>query len=382
MHIAFLTPEYPHPDLSRSGGLGTSIKNLAHGLVVNNIKVTVFVSGQITDKIFEDDGFKLISIAKKQHLVFNWFFERKRLQRYIQKHIDKEGIHLIEVPDWTGLSAFMKFSVPIVIRFHGSDAYFCKLEGRKQKYKNFILEKLALKSASAYITPTNYTGNETQNIFGLDKHKIKTIHHGLILENFKNNDIDNYNRHTLLYLGTIIRKKGVLELAKIFNKVIELKPDAQLIIIGNDAPDIKTGESSTFKLMENICSQNAKRQLSYFGKIPYDEVIQHINNAHVCAFPSFAETLGMVTIEAMAMQKPVVNTNIGWAQELIDDGVNGFLVHPMNIEGYANRIIDLFDNESLCKEIGIAARQKVEIAFDINKQALKNVDFYKSLIEP
>jgi glycosyltransferase involved in cell wall biosynthesis len=42
-----------------------------------------------------------------------------------------------------------------------------------------------------------------------------------------------------------------------------------------------------------------------------------MKQAQVCIFPSFAETLGMVTIESMALQKPVVNTSIGWAPELI-----------------------------------------------------------------
>jgi glycosyltransferase involved in cell wall biosynthesis len=53
-----------------------------------------------------------------------------------------------------------------------------------------------------------------------------------------------------------------------------------------------------------------------------------MKQAQVCIFPSFAETLGMVTIESMALQKPVVNTSIGWAPELIIDG-SGFL-HPQN----------------------------------------------------
>jgi len=51
------------------------------------------------------------------------------------------------VPDWTGISAFMNLKCPIVIKCHGSDTYFCALEKRKQKFKNYFLEKKALKSA-------------------------------------------------------------------------------------------------------------------------------------------------------------------------------------------------------------------------------------------
>jgi glycosyltransferase involved in cell wall biosynthesis len=270
--------------------------------------------------------------------------------------------------------------VPLVIRFHGSDAYFCKLEGRKQKFKNFMFEKLALKNASAYVAPTTYAGLETQKIFGLNKNKIKTIHYGLQLEHFRNENPSNYDRNVILYIGTIIRKKGVLELAEIFNKVVQKKPNAQLILIGGDSSDIKTGESSTYKLMEQIFSEEAKKQVNYLGKIPYEDVKEHIKKAHVCTYPSFAETLGMVTIESMAMQKPVVNTSIGWAKELIDDGINGFLVHPTMIEDYATKILMLLNDEELCTQIGKAAKLKVEDLFNIEKNVDINIEYYKSII--
>jgi glycosyltransferase involved in cell wall biosynthesis len=274
----------------------------------------------------------------------------------------------------------MKLKAPLVIRFHGSDAYFCKLEGRKQKFKNFVFEKKALKKAKAYIAPTTFAGTETRKLFGLNKNKIKTIYNGLQLEHFNNDSPSVYDKHTILYIGTIIRKKGVFELAEIFNQVIKENPSAKLVLIGADAPDVKTANRSTYKLMEAIFSSEAKKQVNYLGKIPYQEVQEYIKNAHVCAYPSFAETFGMVTIESMAMQKPVVNTSIGWAQELIDDGENGFLVHPSKIDDYANKIIRLLNDESLCAQIGKAARLKVETVFDIEKNAEINLEYYKSIL--
>ena len=100
----------------------------------------------------------------------------------------------------------------------------------------------------------------------------------------------------------------------------------------------------------------------------------------MCAFPSFAETFGMVTIESMALQKTVVNTSLGWGQELIDNGINGFLVHPSDIETYSDTILSLFENEALCLQIGKAAREKVEESFDISLIATKSLDYYKYVI--
>jgi len=203
----------------------------------------------------------------------------------------------------------------------------------------------------------------------------------LQLENFENETPNDYNDKTVLYIGTIIRKKGVLELAEMFNKIVEEEPDTKLKLIGGDSGDIKTGNASTYALMQSIFSDKAKSNVDYLGKIPYSEVKNQIKKAHVCAFPSFAETLGMVTIESMALQKPVVNTSIGWAQELIDDGVNGYLVHPSNIETYSQKILELLKDKILCQKIGQEARKKVVSTFDINTNADINIQYYKAILK-
>ena len=380
MHIGLITSEYPHSKVLHAAGIATSIKNLAVTLVAKGVDVTVFVYHQNEDAIIEDNGVVIHLIQKKTYSFLTWYKYRKDIQCYVNKVVKKKHISVLEAPDWTGITAFMNFKVPLVIRFHGSDAYFCKLDNRKQKFKNFMFEKLALQKASAFITPTTYAGIETQKIFGLDKKKIKTIHYGLQLDHFINKTPKQYNANSILYIGTIIRKKGVLELAQIFNTVIESNPKAKLVIIGGDAPDIKTGNRSTYALMEGLFTKKAKQSVTYLGKIPYAEVKTEIEKAQVCTFPSFAETLGMVTIESMALQKPVVNTSIGWAQELIDDGVNGYLVHPTHISLYAEKICSLLSNTELCSTIGKAARLKVENTFDIEKQADKNIAYYKTLL--
>ncbi|WP_159017955.1 glycosyltransferase family 4 protein [Algibacter sp. L3A6] len=380
MHIAYITSEYPHPQVSHAAGIATSIKNLAVTLVKKGTAVSVFVYHQKVDAVLEDQGVTIHLIAKKKYKLLTWYFYRKQLQKYINTIIKKENIDLIEAPDWTGITAFMNLKAPLVIRFHGSDAYFCKLDQRRQKFKNFVFEKKALKSASAYIAPTTFAGEETAKIFGLNRKKIKTIHNGLQLDQFNNETPESYEDKTLLYIGTIIRKKGVLELAEIFNKIIETEPLTKLTLIGGDAGDIKTGATSTYALMEAIFTDQAKANVSYLGKIPYTEVQDHIKKAHVCTFPSFAETLGMVTIESMALQKPVVNTSIGWAKELIDDGINGYLVHPSNIELFSQRILQLFNDQNLCLKIGSAAREKVDTTFDINTNVETNIAYYKTIL--
>src|SRR5690606_34870048 len=129
----------------------------------------------------------------------------------------------IEAPDWTGITAFMSLKCPLIIRFNGSDSYFCRLENRPQKKKNFWFEKLALKGADHLLSVSKFTAEQTALIFDI-KRKITVIPNSVDITyfNLKNRDIEP---NTILYFGTIIRKKGVLELAAIFNIIIKEKPE-------------------------------------------------------------------------------------------------------------------------------------------------------------
>ena len=380
MHIAFLTPEYPHSKIKHSGGLGTSIKNLVVALVAKGVKVTIFVYGQPKLEIFEENGIVFHLIANKKYRFAKWFFYRKYIQNYVNSVVKNEKIDVIEAPDWTGVTAFMNFKVPLVIRFHGSDTYFCHIEKRKQKFKNRFFETLAVRKAKGFIAPTKYAGDVSAELFGLRKEKIKTIHYGLDLTQFKNEHPERFEKGLILYIGTIIRKKGVFELPEIFNKVRSQVPEAKLVLIGGDAGDIATGSKSTWKLVQQQFHEKDLEQVSYLGKIPYSAVQDYIKKANVCVFPTYAETLGMVTIESMAMQKPVVNSNIGWAQELMEDGKSGFLVHPSQYEKYAKHITELINDEALYESMGSEALQFVSNHFDIQQVVEQNIQFYKDLL--
>lgn len=381
MHLGFLAPEYPHPRVKTAAGMGTSIKNLVITLTRKGIKVSLFIYGQDEDAILEADGAKMHLIKNQVYRFGGFYLHRKYINRYVNKYIALDTIDALEAPDWSGITAFMKFKIPLVIRFHGSDTYFCKLEGRPQKAKNKFFEQQAVKNAAAFIAPTTYAGEESAIVFGLPKKQVTTIHYGLDLSKFQNNNPEKFEEFRIINIGTVIRKKGVFQLAEAFNAIVEKQPNATLYFIGSDSGDAKTGAKSTWKMVEAILSDAAKKRTNYLGKIPYEQVQQQIKNAHVCAFPSLAETLGMVTIESMALQKPVVNTNYGWAQELMDHEKSGYLIDPNDVKSYEDTILKIFEDRKNALEMGIAARNKIETTFDSEQIVLKNIDFYKKLLK-
>ena len=341
MHIAFITPEFPHPKVLRSAGIGTSIKNLIHGIKAHGgqaskIKCSLFVYGQKEDAVILEEEYTLHLIAHKTYSFGGFIRYRKHLNAYINTIIKKENIDILEAPDWTGITAFMSFDIPLLMRLHGSDTYFCHLENRKQKKKNFFFEKKALKAADAISSVSRFTAQKTKELFALNK-DITVIHNAIDVELFKaSNSLENTK--SILYFGSVIRKKGVLELAKAFNQVITQVPDAQLIILGRDVTDTKTG-ISTIALIKDILVDVAINNTSFVSQVPYEEVKTYIDKAFLVCLPSRAEAFPMTWLEAMAMEKPLVTSNVGWAPEVMVHKHTGLMVNPNEIDALATPII-------------------------------------------
>lgn len=382
MHIAFLTSEYPHPKITHSAGIGTSIKNLAVELVKQQHTVTVFIYSQDANEVFQEGGITIYKIAYKKYSVFSWYLYRKQLQNYMNRVIKTTQIDLIEAPDWTGITAFMKFCCPLLIRLHGTDAYFCHLEGRKQKWKNYFFEKIALKSADYITSVSEFTAKETTQLFNI-KTAIKIIHNGIDTAQFHNNQNMLFNEKSLgesiLYFGSIIRKKGVLELAKIFNRVIENKPSAKLTLLGKDVMDIVENKSTLALFMSKLSSE-AKQQVTHIHQVPYEKVKEHIAKASVIVLPSFAEAFPMTWLEAMAMGKALVTSNIGWANELMIAGETGFMENPKAHQLYADKILQLLENQELNTTFGKNAQQRIETSFSQGLIGKQNIEFFKNII--
>lgn len=432
MKIAFLTPEYPHPKTGNSGGIGTSIKNLAQGLLSQGCEVRILVYGQKEDAIFEDNGIMVQQIKNVKLKGLSWWLTRKKLERIINLLYANQDIELVEAPDWTGITSFIKpKECPVVIRLNGSDTYFCHLDQRPVKWINKFHEKRALQNADGLLSVSQFTADLTNQLFNLNK-KFTIIPNAVDMslfssnsnENdnpslqdralkkrsvnifsdrtsrrvgkatqqpFKNNPSllgtkqtveNNLNANSILYFGTLIRKKGLLELPLIFNQVVELHPEAQLLLVGRDAPDIISGNSSTWAMMQKLFSSKALPNVTYLGGVAYGEINKHIEQATLCVFPTFAEALPVSWLEAMAMEKPIVASNIGWATEIIEDGVEGFLVNPKDHTTYANKIVTLLEDPEMQKRFGLAAKQKVAQKFSMEVVAKQSMVFYEKILSP
>lgn len=381
MQIGFLTPEYPHAQTGTAGGIGTSIKNLAESLIALGHSVRILVYGQKVDAVFEVDGIVIQQIKNVKIKGLSWYLTRKKLQRIIDGLYDDQLLDVVETPDWTGITSFIQpKKCPVVVKLHGSDTYFCHLDGRPVKWWNRFHEKRALQKSDGHISVSKFTAEVTNQLFGLSV-SFTIIPNGINPKKFQSDTEVRKIPNTILYFGTLIRKKGMLELPLIFNSVISKNPEAQLILVGRDSADILTGSTSTWELMQPLFTSEAFRNVSYIGGVPYEEVRAHIAKSSVCVFPTFAEAFPVSWLEAMAMEKAIVASNIGWAPEVLSSGNEGFLVAPKSHEAYANAILELLENDILNTTFGQNAAHKVRQVFANGLIAEQSLSFYQTLID-
>jgi glycosyltransferase involved in cell wall biosynthesis len=121
------------------------------------------------------------------------------------------------------------------------------------------------------------------------------------------------------------------------------KPEARLLFSGKDVKDHTTRRSTKQLIMDKL-SPAAKENTEWVGALPYEKVLAKISTANVVVVPSFAEALLMTWLEAMATEKALVTSDIGWAKEVMIKGITGFTVDPIDHSAYAEKTLFLLNN--------------------------------------
>ena len=378
MHIGFITSEFStlkYPD--NIGGITSFIKNFSFQLITEGHKVSVFVYNQSNSDIFCEDGVTIHFIQRIRVIGLTWLFNRLSFNKYVAKIVEEKKIDVLEAPEWGGFTAFMKFDCPLILRLHGSDTYFCHLEKRKLKWKNKFFEKRALIGADKIIGVSEFVAKKTKKLFKLEL-DIDIIYNTVDTEKFKPNH-QKIQLKSLLYFGTLVRKKGVLEIAKMFSMLADEDDEVKLVLVGKDNRDVHTG-MSTLVMIKEILSEKALQRMTYIDAVPYDEVINYIQKADVVLLPSFAEAFPMSWLEAMAMEKKLITSNIGWAKELMVDGETGCMVNPSDTEVFLIKMIYLLENKEASLRMAKQARQRVKNDFDVYEIFQENINLYKNIL--
>lgn len=379
MNIAFLSSEFPHETLPPAGGIGSYIKNLSKELILLNHKVIILLVNSTEDKVWEtQDGIKIIQIKSAKNRIEAYLY-RFILSKKIKRIVKQYEIDVIESQDWEGYHAFLKLSIPIITRIHGSVTYFNYLEQKRTSFLLKYFEKRAILNSTKVIAVSKFAGITTQEVFNFRHLKFDVIYNGIDIEKFKSIVLTENEQKSILYFGTLARKKGVLEIPVIFNKIYENDNTVKLILIGKDSIDFQKN-ISTWKIMQTQFSQKALTNVIYKQSVPYEQMQYEIEQATICVFPSYAEAFPISWLEAMSMEKALVTSDIGWASEALVDNESAFLVYPKEHDKFVAKIQLFLNDKNLRLKFGKSARQRVEKKFDNKELIYENINFYKSLL--
>ena len=157
----------------------------------------------------------------------------------------------------------------------------------------------------------------------------------------------------ILFVGRLEKQKGVNYLIKAYRRVRQEVPNSRLIIVG-------PGTRLRGKYEQEVLRGGLKDVIFVGGK-PQSELPQYYKTADVfCAPATGLESFGIVLLEAMAVGKPIVATNIDGYNSVLTHGAEGLLVPPKNEEMLAQALVSLLTNESLRQEMAARARLKAK----------------------
>jgi len=176
----------------------------------------------------------------------------------------------------------------------------------------------------------------------------------------------------ILFTGRLEKRKGVNYLLKAYQRVKEEIPDARLIIVG-------PGTRLRNKYEKHV-RKNGLKDVVFTGHVSYEDLPRYYKTADVfCAPATGSESFGIILLEAMAIGKPIVASNIDGYARLITPGAEGLLVPPRDEKMLAQALVSLLTNESLRQEMGARGILKAK-EYDWKVLAQRIVDYYNSIL--
>jgi glycosyltransferase involved in cell wall biosynthesis len=292
-----------------------------------------------------------------------------------------DAVHLhTPIASFLGRFAAKAAGVPAIIyTAHG----FYHHEGMPRLKRAFFeaLERLAGRSATDLIFSQGFEDFKwaISNI-RLPRNRIIHIGNGIDLSWFSRASVDQERARRLrgeigegrivLSCGRAVREKGFFELVEASAKVIKEHPDAVFVLAGQ-GPDLE-------KLKELARKIRVSENWRFLGW--REEMRELLAISYVFVLPSWREGMPRSIIEAMAMERPVIATNIRGCREEVIHGETGILVPPRDPESLGAAIITLLRDEPLATKMGEAGRARAEELFGEEGVIEKQIEAIRVLL--
>ena len=330
MKILMLTWEYP-PRIV--GGIARVVHDLSKRLIKDGHEVTVITYRDGNVPEYENDKgvevYRVDNYMIHPNNFIDWIMQLNfNMIAKATEVINKEGgFDVIHAHDWlvtyAAKSLKQSFNLPMVATIHATESgRNSGIHDDTQRYINDT-EWLLTYEATEVIVNSNYMKGHVQGLFGLPFDKISVIPNGINLNNFTGIERDYDfrrrfamdNEKIILYVGRLVYEKGVQHLISAMPKILDHYHDSKLVIAG------KGGMLDELK--SQVDSMGLSNKVYFTGYLNQKEVQKMYKCADVAVFPSTYEPFGIVALEAMLSERPVVVSDIGGLNEIVEHKVNG-----------------------------------------------------------
>jgi glycogen synthase len=299
---------------------------------------------------------------------------------------------------FAGFLAKKLWGIPFVLTTHSLEPLRpWKVEQLGNAYHlSAWIENSGITQADAVIAVSQETRSDVLRLFPVDPDKVKVIHNGIDLNEYKHNPaVDalvkcgvDPERPYVLFVGRITRQKGIIHLV---NVIPAIDPSIQVVLCASapDTPEI--GREMSTRVAE--VSADCPNVIWIQEMLPRDQVIQFYSNASVFCCPSVYEPFGIINLEAMACETAVVASAVGGIPEVVVPGETGLLANlelkpgtfdPVDPARFSRELAEGINavalNPGLREKFERNGRRRVEDHFSWTAIARRTLDLYNSLL--
>ena len=290
------------------------------------------------------------------------------VKNYIEQVIKEFQPDVIHLNASVGGSAFVfllmmnLFNVPIILTAYSP--YL--LEGKFSP----IIEKIISK-VDRVCCISNWVLNEMKQYLPLFQEKFRLVYCGLSMPEVSPLPL-SFSDPILLVLGRLSKEKGFDVAIKAFSLLKKQGSSARLLIAGGgvERPELE-------KLVVDL---GLSSSVTFKGVLTQEQALSVFNQATIVIVPSIIESFGLVILEAMQMQRPVIASRVEGIPEVVVDGETGILVPMRDPHSLCNAIEDILRAPDKGIHMGINGRSRAEKAFSLHSYVLQYEELYKELI--
>jgi starch synthase len=380
--VTYFTREYP-PHVY--GGAGVHIKNLSREVAKRaQVDVRCFGEQDISEENLRVKGYGAWPRMwegedKKFNSTLGTFSTDLSM---VRDRIDSDIVHgHTWYASMAGFFAKVLYDIPLVSTVHSLEPLRPWKEeqlGRSYHLTSWI-ERVALESSDRVVAVSNQSRGEILEHFpAIDPKKVVVIHNGIDLNVWKHVDRTDtrqayglLDQPYILFVGRTSRQKGMVYLIEAMKHV---DPGVRLVCC-TSAPD-------TPEIEEEIAAKvKQEPRCTWINTLLREEqYIELYSGATVFACPSVYEPFGIINLEAMACERPVVASAVGGIQEVVVNEKTGFLVPPADPKALAEDINRVLRNPEMARQFGLAGRKRVEEHFSWTSIADKTLAMYRELL--